>query len=163
MKEDCMSKIFDIVFTATPEQLLKFDEGRFFQVCQSRLGSLMARLREKISANVRGDVLQSRTGRLAASLSEPTITREGDTIIGEVEIGADVPYALTHEHGGAGPYEIITTNKRALRMMLNGKETFRKMVTHKPALRRSYFLSAIDSMEQEFLEGLREACIEGIE
>lgn len=159
-----MSKVFDIVFTATPEQLLRFDDGRFFATVANRLGTLMARLRAKIAANVHGEVLQSRSGRLAESLSAVTVTRTGDTIIGEMEIGANVPYALAHEYGGKGSYRIVPVDKRALRLMLDGKETFRAFVgAHKPALKRSFFLAAIDGMEQEFLEELEQAVIEGIE
>lgn len=155
-------KIFEIVFTATPEEVLRWNEGRFFAAVTSRMGMLMDRLREKISRNLRGDVLQSRSGRLAASLSAVTVSREGDTITGELEVGANLPYSKVHERGGAGPYEILATNKRALRMMLDGKESFRKLVHRKPALKRSYFLNAIDSMEEEFVQGIRESCIEGL-
>lgn len=156
-------KIFELVFTATPEEVLRWNEGRFFAAVTSRMGMLMDRLRAKINANLHGDVLQARSGRLAGSLSAVTVSREGDTIIGELSAGEGVPYAAVHEFGGQGVYQIVAVNKQALKMMLGSKEEiFRKAVTHKAALKRSYFLSAIDSMEEEFLEGLREACIEGI-
>lgn len=158
-----MSKSFDIEFTATPEQLLKFDEGRFFATIAERMGTLMARLRAKINANVHGEVLQSRSGRLAESLSGVNITREDDRLIGELDIGTDVPYAQVHERGGSGAFQIIAVNKQALRIMVQGKEEiFRKLVNRKQAIRRSYFLSAIDEMESEFLEELKQATIEGV-
>lgn len=153
-----MSKSFDIIITPSPEQVLLWNEGRFFAAVTSRMGALMDRLRAKINSNLRGGVLQSRTGKLASTLSGVNVYREGDFIIGDLSVGDSV-----HEHGGAGPYEILATNKQVLKMMLSSKEEiFRKAVTHKAALKRSYFCSAIDSMEQEFVEGLREACIEGI-
>ena len=158
-----MSK-FEIVFTATPEQILRFDPAHFYAVVENRMGALMNRLRSKMSANLHGEVLASRSGRLAQSLSEVNVYREGgDTIVGEISAGAGVPYALAHEMGGAGPYEIIATNKKALRFMVNDKTYFRKMITHGAALKRSYFMSAIDDLERTFVAELTDAAHEAIE
>jgi len=155
-----MSKSFDVVFKPSPEQALLWNEGRFFAAVERRLGSLMTRLREKISSNLHGGVLESRTGRLAGSLSEPTLEREGDALIGDLEVGGNVPYAVALERG-TGPYEIIAA-KKALRFVVADKAYFRKLIERKATLERSYFLSAIDGMEREFLEELTSAVGEGL-
>ena len=53
-----MSKVFKIVFTATPEQVLRFDENRFMRKVEDRMTLLVGRLREKINSNLHGGVAQ---------------------------------------------------------------------------------------------------------
>jgi phage gpG-like protein len=158
-----MSKSFNIEFSGSLEEALRFDPGRFYGAVENKMAALMDRLREKITGEkLSGQVLARRTGRLAGSVTEPTITRDDAIITGEITAGEGVLYALPHEFGGAGSYPIKAVNKQALRMMLDGKETFRKMVLHKAALKRSYFYSAVEEMREEFIAGLKQACIEGI-
>ena len=158
-----MSKSFDIEFSGSLQDVLLFDEGRFYAKVEEKMSMIMDRLHEKITGEkLSGQVLNRRTGRLAASVSEPGVSRDGSIITGEITAGEGVPYALPHEYGGRASYTIRTVDKRALRMLIGGKELFRRMVEHKPAIKRSYFYSAVDEMRDEFKEALREACVEGI-
>ena len=159
-----MSQTFRIEFSGNLEQVLAFDEGRFMHAVERKMGALFDRLQEKIVAGkLSGEVLNRRSGLLAGSVTDPEITIEGTNVTGSITAAAaPAKYGIVHELGGSRAYTIQPVDKRALRMMLGGKEGFRKMIQHPPLPQRSFFDSSVEEMKSEFLEGLREAVIEGI-
>lgn len=158
-------KTFDIIFSGTLEQLFRFDESRFMGAVERKFGQLFDKLQNKIVAGkLSGEVLNRRSGLLAASVSDPQIETEGTTITGMLTAaGGAAFYGQIHEHGGTHSYTIRPVDKKALRMILGGKEQFRAMVQHPPLPQRAWFDPSVEEMKEEFIAGIREACIEGIE
>jgi hypothetical protein len=157
-------KSFDIEFSGGLEQALAFDEGRFMNAVERKFGQLFDKLNDKIAGKLDGGILQRRSGLLAASVSDPQIATEGTTITGSITAASGAAfYGQVHEHGGTRAYEIRAVNKDYLRAMIGGKEIFRKMVQHPPLPQRPWFDPAVEEMREEFIAGLRQAVIEGIE
>ena len=158
-----MSKI-DIEFSSDLSQALAFDENKFMRAVETKMGALFDRLQTKIvNRKLGGEVLNRRSGLLAESVSDPEVVTEGTTVTGTLTAaGGDAFYGQVHERGGAGVYSIRVVDKAALRMMIEGKEVFRKMVTHAPLPQRAWFDPSVEEMKNEFVEGLREAVIGGI-
>jgi phage gpG-like protein len=76
----------------------------------------MLRLQQKIQGEkLQGQVLQHRSGRLAASINARPTEQTGSELVGTVE-GAGGPawYGQIHELGGQRAYEILPVNKKAL-------------------------------------------------
>jgi hypothetical protein len=160
-----MGNSFELKFDVNLEQALAFDEGRFFAAVERKFSELFAKLDDKIAGKLDGEVLQRRSGLLAASVSDPTITTEGATVTGEISAASGAAfYGVIHERGGSHAYTIQPVNKDYLRALLgDGKAVFRKMFEHPPLPKRPWFDPAVEEMREEFIAGLRQAVIEGIE
>lgn len=77
--------------------------------------------------NLTGPVLKVDTGRLRSSVRPGPIRRQGRAIVGSV--GTNVFYGRVWEFGAHVPaYEIFPKDKKALRFMYKGKETFARRV-----------------------------------
>jgi hypothetical protein len=151
-----------IEFTGDLSQVLAFREDAFMQKVSDKMLALFDKLQEKITGEkLSGQVLARRTGRLAQSVSDPEISREGELIVGELTAGERVPYAWVHKAGGTRGYTIRPVTKDFLRAMIGGKAVFRKMFEHPPLPQRAWFDPSVEEMKGEFLQGLREAVIEG--
>jgi hypothetical protein len=85
---------------------------------------------------------------------DPEITREGDTITGEISAARCAAfYGVIHQRGGSHPYTIQPVNKGYLRAIIGGKEVFRKKIEHPPLPQRPWFDSAVEEMREEFIAG----------
>ena len=159
-----MSKKFEIEFTGDLSQALAFDENKFMHAVETKMAWLFDKLQTKIvNQKLGGEVLNRRSGLLAESVSDPEVVTEGTTVTGSLTAaGGNAFYGQIHEKGGSRIYGIRVVDKKALRMMIEGKEVFRKMVTHAPLPQRAWFDPAVEEMKNEFVEGLREAVIGGI-
>jgi hypothetical protein len=153
-----------IEFTGDLSQVLAFREDAFFGAVARKMTALFDRLQNKIVAGkLSGEVLHRRSGLLAASVSEPEITTHGTTVEGFISAaGAPAQYGIYHERGTTQSYTIRAVDKKALRMLLGGKEEFRAKVIHPPLPQRAWFDPAVEEMREEFVAALKQACIEGI-
>jgi phage gpG-like protein len=110
---------------------------------RSRLNAAVGELAEAVQASVlaklSGQVLNQRTGALAASLFS-RVTDDASGVVGEV--GVNRPYARIHEYGGV----IEPVNALALRFQINGQWVMVKRVVMPE---RSYLRSTLAEMSDE--------------
>jgi hypothetical protein len=107
-------------------------------------------LAEKIRANLSGQILQVRSGKLLASVKELPIEINGLIIEGPVQVGGpDLPYGAVLEKGGIKNYNIVPVNKKYLAFMIDGKQIFTKLVHRTPLLARHYVGLAVTETEPE--------------
>ena len=125
-----------------------------------RLGGV---LRDRVERNLSGDVLQRRSGRLAASIAvtvEPTAGGASATV------SSDAPYAAIHEYGGTIPARtILPQSARALAFPWRGQQRFFKRVTV-PAVtmpERSFMRSALAETAPEIRAALEGAANEAVQ
>lgn len=133
---------------------------------EEKLESLVAELRLKVQENLSGKVLNTKTGALLGSLVSG-VERLGSLLVGFVAIDpADSKveaYAMVHEYGGKGFYEIVPIHKLILRFEGKGGEVvFAPYVYHPPAAERSYLRSALHEMAPEIEAGLNQAIRDAI-
>lgn len=96
-------------------------------------------LADKIRANLSGQILQIRSGKLLASVRELPLEVNGLVIEGPVQVGgSDIPHGAVLEHGGTHNYDIVPVNKKYLAFMIDGKQIFTKLVHRTPPLARHY-------------------------
>ena len=157
---------FRLDFNGSDVKFLNFLAGyssRLSASLENRMSQLMDKLRQKIvGEKLAGEYLNRRSGRLADSFGPPAIDRSGDSVItGDIQgAGGDASYGQIYERGGTSAYLIRPVNKKALMFMIAGKEQFAHLILHPPAKQRAFLTSAIDDMEEEFREGIRE-CVMG--
>jgi phage gpG-like protein len=122
-------------------------------------GALEARIQQKLS----GEVLQTRSGALAASIISSI---ENDGSATSVSISSTgVPYAAIQEFGGkTAAHEIIPVNGKALAFSAGGGQVFAKRVYHPgssiPA--RAYLGSSLADMRDEIESGFKQAILEAL-
>ncbi len=130
---------------------------------RDRAEALYARLLAKVEANLSGDVLQSRSGALKASVVG-TLVFGGETI--EASIGSEgVPYAAIQEFGGQTPaHDIAPIKAQALAFAGIGGQVFARRVHHPgsaiPA--RAPFGSALEALRGEITDGLKAAVLDAV-
>lgn len=143
------------------------DDGFDPQIVQdalaARAGSLAAELEARIQQKLTGEVLQTYTGALAASIFSSIDSNETETAISVSSTG--VPYAAIQEFGGkTAAHEIIATNAKALAFRAGGDFVFAKHVNHPgsniPA--RSYLGSSLAEMGNEIESGLKQAVLDAL-
>ena len=105
-----------------------------------RLGGV---LRDRVERKLSGEVLQRRSGRLAASIA---VTVEPTGAGATATVSSDAPYAAIQEYGGTIPARtIVPQSARALAFPWRGRQRFFKRVTV-PAVtmpERSFMRSAL--------------------
>lgn len=107
-------------------------------------------LADKIRANLSGQILQVRSGKLLGSVKELPIEINGLVVEGPVQVGGpEIPYGAVLEHGGTHSYDIVPVNKRYLAFMIDGKQIFTKLVHRTPLLARHYVGLAVAETEPE--------------
>jgi phage gpG-like protein len=114
------------------------------------LAQLAERLRQDIVASkLSGQVLQSRSGRLARSIAVSAVAGEGDAL--SVSVSADAPYAALHEYGFQGS-ETIRAHVRRITQAF-GRPIAAKAIDVRPYSRavaypeRSFLRSALAELE----------------
>jgi phage gpG-like protein len=144
------------------------DDGFDPQIVQDALleqgGSFAAELEARIQQKLTGEVLQTHSGALAASIFSTIGSDESDTTISVSSTG--VPYAAIQEFGGkTSAHEIIATNAKALAFRAGGDLVFAKRVHHPgsniPA--RSYLESSLEELRDEIESGFKQAILEALE
>lgn len=125
-----------------------------------RLGGM---LRDRVERKLSGEVLQRRSGRLAASIAvavEPTASGASATV------SSDAPYAAIHEYGGTIPARtILPQSARALAFPWRGQQRFFKRVTV-PAVtipERSFMRSALAETAPEIRAAIATAANEAVQ
>lgn len=117
---------------------------------------LDARIKQKLS----GELLQSRSGTLAASVLSSVDSSETETTISASSTG--VPYAAIQEFGGkTSAHEIIALNAKALAFRTGGEQVFRKHIHHPGAELpgRPYLHSALAEMQEDMTFGIKQAIL----
>jgi phage gpG-like protein len=122
-------------------------------------GALEARIQQKLS----GDVLQTRSGALAASIVSSIENDGSDTSVSISSTG--VPYAAIQEFGGkTAAHDIVAVKAKALAFSMGGEQIFAKSVHHPgstiPA--RSYLGSSLAEMSDEIESGFKQAILEAL-
>ena len=122
-------------------------------------GALEARIQQKLS----GEVLQTRSGALAASILS-SIENDGSDISVSIS-SAGVPYAAIQEFGGkTTAHDIVAVKGKVLEISAGGGEAFARSVRHPgstiPA--RSYLGSSLMDMRDDIESGLKQAVLEAL-
>ncbi|MGH6851724.1 MAG: hypothetical protein ACREDJ_00695 [Methylocella sp.] len=121
--------------------------------------ALEARIQQKLS----GEVLQTRSGALAASIVSSIENDGSDTSVSISSTG--VPYAAIQEFGGkTAAHDIVAVKAKALAFSMGGEQIFAKSVHHPgstiPA--RSYLRSSLAEMRDEIESGFKQAILEAL-
>ncbi len=124
---------------------------------------LQGRLLAKVEANLSGDVLQTRSGALKASIAA-ALTADASTLTVEVA-SSGVPYAAIQEYGGrTAAHDIVPVKAQALAFAGLGGTAFARRVHHPgstiPA--RSYLGSALEAMHDDLAGGLKAAVLDAL-
>jgi phage gpG-like protein len=131
---------------------------------QAKVDQLTEALLAKVETNLSGEVLQTRSGTLKASIVAET--NLGADVIAVTVASRNVPYAAIQEHGGVtAPHDIVPVKARALAFAGVGGQLFARAVHH-PGSRipaRSYLGSALDALHDEILGGLKEAVLAALQ
>jgi phage gpG-like protein len=122
-------------------------------------GALEARIQQKLS----GEVLQTRSGALAASIISSIENDGSDTSVSISSTG--VPYAAIQEFGGkTAAHDIAAVKAKALAFSMGGDQIFARSVHHPgstiPA--RSYLGSSLVEMSDEIESGFKQAILEAL-
>ena len=121
--------------------------------------ALEARIQQKLS----GEVLQTRSGALAASIISSI---ENDGSATSVSISSTgVPYAAIQEFGGkTAAHDIVAVKGKVLAFSAGGSQVFAKSVHHPgstiPA--RSYLGSSLAEMRDEIESDFKQAVLEAL-
>lgn len=126
---------------------------------RDKAAALQADLLAKVAANLSGDVLQTRSGALKASLAAELSATSDEVTAGIASTG--VPYAAIQEEGGQTPaHDILPIKARALAFA----GVFAARVHHPgstiPAHR--YLGSALEAMHDEIAGGLKAAVLDAL-
>lgn len=117
--------------------------------------ALLQRVRDGALA---GEVLQSRSGALAASLVAE-LTSGADAIVASLA-SVDVKYAAIQEYGGTTPpHEILPSKGAALAFLSGGHLQFARRIEHPGSVipERSYLRSTLADMSDEIASTFADA------
>lgn len=115
-------------------------------------------IQQRAQQKVSGDLLQIRTGKLARSIVTIPAVVSTDSIDGAVEAGGGTAYyAKFQERGTSGPYQIVAANGKALAFILDGKQMFRRAITHPGLPAKLFMASSVQELEGDVVEGLQNA------
>ena len=121
---------------------------------RERAADLQQRLLDKVAANLSGDILQSRTGALKASIVAD-LAVDADGVTASVT-SAGVPYAAIQEYGGTTPpHDIVPVKTRALAFAGGFAARVHHPGSRIPA--RAPLGSALDALRDEIGGGLKNA------
>ena len=119
-----------------------------------RAAALQQRLLDKVASNLSGDVLQSRSGALKASIVAD-LAADADGIAATIA-STGVPYAAIQEYGGTtAPHDIVPVKARAL-AFAGG---FAARVHHPGSVipARAPLGGALEALRDEIAGGLKDA------
>ena len=129
---------------------------------QAKAADLAERLRRHVvDDKLSGQVLQTRTGALKASIAAEVSDDAGQVLV-RVFSSGDVKYAAIQEYGGVtAPHDIVPDKAKALAFVLHGGAVFAKRVHH-PGSRipaRSYLRSSLADMAGQIIAEFKDAAI----
>lgn len=121
--------------------------------------ALEAKIRDKLS----GQVLQARSGALAASIIS-SISDDGSAVSASTS-SVGTPYAAIQEFGGkTAAHDIVAVKSKALAISAGGGHAFVKSVHHPgsslPA--RPYLGAALSDMREEIESGFKQAVLKSL-
>jgi hypothetical protein len=120
------------------------------------LADIAAVLQERIAVKLDGEVVQKRSGRLAASI----VVSSDDSSANAAIDTAEAPYGLALEFGASIPAQLITAKSaRALSFVVGGQRIFAKHVS-RPAFvlpPHSFLRSALAAIEPLAVARIRQA------
>ena len=130
---------------------------------RDKAAELQDRLLAKVEANLSGEVLQTRSGALKASIAG-SLTADASTVTVELS-STGVPYAAIQEYGGRTPaHDIVPVKARALAFAGGSGTVFARRVHHPgstiPA--RPYLGSALDALHDDIAGGLKAAVLDAL-
>jgi hypothetical protein len=135
------------------------------EVLTGALNEVLQQLAVKVRAKLSGEVLQTRSGKLLASVRVEGAATDGKKIAGFVESASgDAFYGRFHEFGVPAPWSITATKANVLRWLReDGGYSYAKSVTHPPLPVRSFSLStelesrdwAVEELQAALNEALR--------
>ena len=130
----------------------------------AKVEALQQALLAKVDANLSGDVLQTRSGALKASIVAETSL--GPEVLSVSVASRGVPYAAIQEFGGVtAPHTIIPVKAQALAFAGAGGATFARVVHH-PGSRlppRRFLGSALDALHDDILLGLKDSVLAALD
>ncbi|HXT06168.1 MAG TPA: hypothetical protein VN715_04435 [Roseiarcus sp.] len=133
--------------------------GRLEAKARSLAAALVAKVRdEKLS----GEVIQTRTGALKASISAD-ISLAGDGLTAAIGSFGDVKYAAIQEYGGrTSVHEIVPGKAQALAFLVGGSLRFARRVAHPGSTipPHPYLQSSLDDSRDEIVAELASVATE---
>jgi hypothetical protein len=127
---------------------------------ETKINSLAARLLARIQVKLSGEVLHQRTGVLLRSVEMQAAAWAGSVCGSTVGIPDGSPswtYAIVHEMGGLGYYDIVPVNAKVLAFAgAGGAMVFASVVHHPPALKRSFEASSVEEIRPIFVAEITE-------
>ncbi|MGH6842822.1 MAG: hypothetical protein ACREDV_12170 [Methylocella sp.] len=126
--------------------------------------ALRGALEDRIQRKLSGEVLETRSGALAASIISSIDNDGTNTSVAISSTG--VPYAAIQEFGGkTAAAAIVAVNAKALAFSMGGGQIFAKGVRHPgstiPA--RSFLGSSLSEMSDEIESGFKQAILEALD
>jgi phage gpG-like protein len=142
---------------------VEFDSQAVQNALLDRADALRSTLEARIQQKLSGEVLQTRSGALAASIIS-AIENDGSATSVSIS-GTGVPYAAIQEFGGkTAAHDIVAVKAKALAFSVGGDHIFAKSVHHPgstiPA--RSYLGSSLAEMSDEIESGFKQAILEAL-
>ena len=121
---------------------------------EAKINSLSARLLASIQVKLSGEVLQQRTGVLLRSVEMQAAAWTGaicGATVGIPDGSPSWPYAIVHEMGGLGYYDIVPVNAKVLAFAgAGGGTVFASVVHHPPAIKRSFEATSVEELRPIF-------------
>jgi phage gpG-like protein len=142
---------------------VEFDAGAVRDALLGQADALRGALEARIQQKLSGEVLQTRSGALAASIISSIENDGSETSVSISSTG--VPYAAIQESGGkTAAHDIAAVKAKALAFSMGGYQIFAKSVHHPgstiPA--RSYLGSSLVEMSDEIESGFKQPILEAL-
>ena len=142
---------------------VEFDAKAVENALLGQATSFRNALDTRIQQKLTGEVLQARSGALAASILSSVENNESETTISFSSYG--VPYAAIQEFGGkTAAHEIVAVNAKSLAFQAAGDQVFRVRVHHPgstiPA--RSYLGNSLAEARDEIRSGFKQAILKAL-
>lgn len=153
--------MFNPYLRGGPELVQKFKEkpSTLLSVLSVRMNQLMIMLsRYIVSQKLAGNPLQTRTGKLAASVHHIPASIQGQKVVGYVESSAPpAGYGILYEKGHSAPWEITAVRAKALHYVMDGRNVFAKRVTHPPVEAMRWMKSSLEENKSAIVAELQTA------
>jgi phage gpG-like protein len=154
--------MLDVCLNDTVSAALAAMPARIRDALSAKANALAVELQARIQQNLSGDVLNMKSGALAASIGV-TIAESTAGVSVHIATSPDVKYAAIHEFGGTiPPHRIVPDKAKALAFLVGGKQAFAARV-QLPAVtmpERSYMRSALAEMADDIRAEFNAAIIE---
>ena len=139
---------------------VEFDADAVQDALSGQADTLRSALEARIQQKLSGEVLQIRSGALAASIISSVEDDGEDTSVSISSMG--VPYAAIQEFGGkTAAHDIIAVKGKALAFSVGGGDVFAKRVHHPGSTipSRSYLVSSLTEIHGEIESGFKQAIL----